>query len=412
MSFSEGLAVATFVVVYVFLVGDWFHRAWAALLGAATLVATGVIPWHRVAEAVDWNTLGLLGAMMILVGVVAETGLFDLIGAAVARWAGSSPRRLALAFAVAAAVVSMALDNVTTLLLLGPAVLRSAEAVGADPVDLMMGTALASNLGGLATLIGDPPNILIGTAAGLDFLAFLRYLGPLAAVLVVVLAGWLCLRFPAGRGAPAAHPLPRVRHPLVLAVLALTLAGFLLQGVTGWSASAVALGGAALAVAVLRPPLRRVVRAVDWGTLAFFFGVFVMVGGLETSGAVARMAQWLAATSSPASVWLAVLVGSALVSALLDNVPLVAALIPVVADLSHQHVGYGIGLWMALAAGAAIGGNATVIGASANVVAQGLVEEAGYRMDFVRFAAFGAPVAAMTAAVAAAYLYAVHFRAL
>ncbi|MCL6561413.1 MAG: tyrosine transporter P-protein [Firmicutes bacterium] len=416
VSFSLVVALATFGAVYVFLIGDWFHRAWATAIGAAVLLVTGVIPPAALTSSIDWNTLALLGGMMVLVGLLGEVGLFDQVALAAARFARGDPRRLVAAFGLASAVISTVIDNVTTILLLGPAMMQSAEALGADPVDLLMVAAVASNLGGLATLVGDPPNILIGTAAPLTFGQFLRHLGPLAGVLLAVLGGWLWWRLPRGASAhgqavvlPAHPPRPLTwAAPGLVGILGLTLLGLVFQRQLHLAAGAVAAIGAGLGVLWARPSPSRLVHSVDWGTLGFFAGIFVMVGGLERAGAISRFAHWLLTTFGSQGIGLAVLWGSALISAGLDNVPLVAAMIPVVRMINQLHPEYGVGLWMALAAGAAIGGNATVIGASANVVAQGVAYDHGHPMDFMRYFRFGGPVALWTLLAATGYLMLFH----
>lgn len=416
MSFSLAVALATFCAVYIFLIGDWFHRAWATAIGAAVLLLTGVIPLGALTASIDWNTLALLGGMMVLVGLLGEAGLFDQVASAAVRFARGDARRLVAAFGLSSAVISTVIDNVTTILLLGPAMMQSAEAVGADPVELLMVAAVASNLGGLATLVGDPPNILIGTAAPLTFGQFLRHLGPLAGVLLAVLAGWMWWRLPRGPWAngpvvalsgPPARPLAWAAPGLV-GILGLTLLGLVFQRQVHLAAGAVAGIGAGLGVLWARPSLPRLVQSVDWGTLGFFAGIFVMVGGLERAGAISRFAHWLLSTFGPEGIGLALLWGSAMISACLDNVPLVAAMIPVVRMINQLHPEYGVGLWMAVAAGAAIGGNATVIGASANVVAQGVAYDHGHSMDFMRYFRFGGPVALWTLLAATGYLMLFH----
>lgn len=410
------LALFALVILYILLIGDWFHRAWAALGVAGALVVSGVLPWRDALLAIDWNTVELLAGMMVLVGILGEAGLFLRLGRWARERAGGQPWRLLWIFYGLTAVVSAVLDNVTTVLLLSPALIRAAEEMDLDPVPLLMVEVVASNLGGLATLIGDPPNILIGTAANLSFLQFVRYLGPAA----ILLLGGVAVILPrvvrlapepkAGRtAAPAPAELsPRpplaARLPGLLGILGLVLTAFVLQRRLGISPGLIAVFGALLALGFARPPLKPLIKLIDWGTLGFFVGIFVLVGGLDHSGLIHALAMKL--TMPAWGPWLPLLIlgGSAVFSAFLDNVPLVAALIPLLAQIMVRHPGYGLELWLALALGAAIGGNGTIIGASANVVVQGLAYEYGYPLDFRRFAAFGLKVAGLTLLLGAGYL--------
>ncbi|MCL4352357.1 MAG: SLC13 family permease, partial [Firmicutes bacterium] len=374
----------------------------------------GVVTWRQALHAVDWNTLLLLVGMMTLVGLLGEAGFFVDLGNLMRRWIQASPKRLLFVMYTVTAVASAFLDNVTTVLLLSPALFQIAEAMSLDPVPLLMVMVVASNLGGMATLIGDPPNILIGTAAHLSFNQFINLLLPGA---VIVLAGiaWVLprlVRHSTGKGTqlPQIAPSP-VSYPLrsrlfgLLGILAITLVAFLLQRTLRLEAGEIAMGGAALAVIYSGPRITALPKFVDWGTLGFFVGVFVIVGALEQHGVAQALAELINGHSW--GPWLPVVLFSAaaVFSALLDNVPLVAAAIPVIRALMLQNPHFGNGLWVALAMGAAIGGNATIIGASANVVAQGMALERGYHLDFKRYLKFGLPVFLVTAVLGAGYIF-------
>lgn len=408
------VALSATVILYVLLLGDWFHRAWAALAVAAALTALGVVTWRQALHAIDWNTLLLLIGMMVLVGLLGEAGFFVDLGNLMRRWIQSSPKRLFIAMYTVTAVASAFLDNVTTVLLLSPALFQIAEVMSLDPVPFLMVMVVASNLGGMATLIGDPPNILIGTAAHLSFNQFINLLLPGA---VIVLAGmaWVLprlisqsttsrTRLPQIAPSPEVYPL-RPRLFGLLAILGLTLVAFVLQRTLRLEAGQIAIGGAVLAVVYSGPRIKMLPKFVDWGTLGFFIGVFVIVGGLEQHGVARALAELINRNSW--GQWLPIILffGSAVFSALLDNVPLVAAAIPVIRALMLQNPHFGNGLWVALAMGAAIGGNATIIGASANVVGQGLALERGYQLDFMRYLKFGLPVFLVTAVLGAGYIF-------
>ncbi|MCY0879195.1 MAG: SLC13 family permease [Firmicutes bacterium] len=411
MAVAEWIALGCVVALYVLLVGDWVHRAWAALGLAALLVASGTLSLSKALASIDWNTLELLGGMMVLVSLLKDAGLFGWLGFQALRWSRQSAVRLLAIFYGLTAVISSVLDNVTTLLLLAPVLIQAAEALDLDPVPLIMAMIVASNLGGVATLIGDPPNILIGTAAGLNFLEFVQLLGPVA-LLMVAAVGILLPRWlkpprldsqvkPVAVGAP---PPVSPRLKWLLGILALVLAGFGLQHVLRVRVGWIALGGAALALPWADAPWRGWKDRVDWGTLGFFAGVFVLVGGLQSTGWIGRVAHVLAWPQLGPWLPLVLFGGTGIFSALLDNVPLVAALIPILYDLHGQSSGFRVELWVAVGLGAAVGGNATIVGASANVVAQGLLGEHGYRLTFGRYARFGTRVALVTAGIGMAYL--------
>ncbi|WP_026040767.1 SLC13 family permease [Sulfobacillus thermosulfidooxidans] len=407
------ISLGALALLYVFLIGDWFHRAWAALGVAGLLVLLHVITIREALSSIDINTISLLLGMMVLVGLLGQAGLFFRFGLKARQIAKGEPRRLLWVFFILTAVISAFLDNVTTILLLSPALFRAAEGMDLDPVPFLMAMVAASNLGGLGTLIGDPPNILIGTAANLSFNAFIAMLGLPALILLIGVAVTLPWRFkweknPQGvvvdpYQVPSEFPLAHRLMPL-LGVLGLVLIAFVLQRVLHVSSGEIAIGGATLGLIVSGPRVGRFWTMVDWGTLGFFVGIFVLVGALEHGGVISHIARFLASQQLGNGLALIILLGSAILSALVDNVPLVAAMIPLIRNLLHLYPGYGMELWVALAMGAAIGGNATIIGASANVVAQGLAQERGYSLNFRRYLPFGLQVFAVTLILGTLYI--------
>lgn len=409
------VAIAALIILYVFLVGDWFHRAWSALGIAAILVAIGGLSIPQALSTIDLNTLSLLVGMMVLVGLLGAAGLFHRMGRLMQGWTEKDPRRFLWVIFGSTAIASAFLDNVTTILLLAPTVFAIAEALdeGVDPVPWLMVMIVASNLGGMATLIGDPPNILIGTAAGLTFNQFITLLLPGS---LCVLAG-LALMFrlpsflPPGRrrvgttSRPLRQSLYAHRLTGLLVILGLTLGALVFQYLVGLSAGTIALCGALLAMIYAWPRPRDLVKFIDWGTIGFFVGIFILVGAIEQHGVARHLARLI--MHHPWGPWLplVIFVGAAIFSAVLDNVPLVAAGIPVVRLLVQHEPQWGNTLWVALAMGAAIGGNATITGASANVVAQGLAMEHGYSLDFRRYLPFGIKVFVGTGLVTALYIW-------
>ncbi len=406
------IALAALVLLYIFLIGDWFHRAWTALGVAALMVLLHVVTFRDAFYSIDFNTIGLLLGMMVLVGLLGEAGLFFRFGIKARQMAREQPKRLLWVFFGLTVVLSAFLDNVTTILLLSPALFRAAEGMDLDPVPFLMAMIVASNLGGMASLIGDPPNILIGTASHMSFNTFVAHLG-LPALFLLTGVALILPRILEWKANPQMIAVDPYRVPqdfpladrltLLLIVLGIVLAAFVLQGLFHWTSGAIAMGGACLGLLVSGRRAGRFWRVVDWGTLGFFVGIFILVGALERGGIVVRLANTLAHWHTN-NLALIILLTSAVLSALVDNVPLVAAMIPLIRHLLHFMPGYGFQLWIALAMGAAIGGNATVMGASANVVGQGLAEERGYTLNFRRYLPFGLKIFALSLLLGALYI--------
>jgi Na+/H+ antiporter NhaD/arsenite permease-like protein len=424
------LATAVFVVTYVLIATERVHRVAAALGGAAGMVLIGVVDadsaFHERDTAIDWNVIFLLLGMMLLVGVIRQTGLFGYLAIWAAKRARGQPFRIMASLVVITAVASALLDNVTTVLLVAPVTLQVCRRLGLDPVPFLIAEVLASNIGGTATLIGDPPNIIIASRAGLSFNAFLVHLAPLVVVLVAVLLGLCRLMF---RGALAVHP-DRVAEIMAmderaeitdtrllresLAVLGLTIIGFVLHSALHLDPSIVALLGAGLLVLLSRVSVEDALREVEWPTLAFFMGLFVTVGGLIEAGAIDRLARAAGnATGGSLLTGSMLLIGvSGVLSGIIDNIPYVATMSPVVEELvATAETGSAAPevLWWALALGSDLGGNVTAVGASANVVVLGIAERGGHRISFWRFTRYGAPVAAITLLLAAAYVWLRYF---
>jgi Na+/H+ antiporter NhaD/arsenite permease-like protein len=424
------LAVAVFVVTYVLIATERVHRVAAALGGAAGMVLIGVVDadsaFHERGTAIDWNVIFLLLGMMLLVGVIRQTGLFEYLAIWAAKRARGQPFRIMVSLIVITAIASALLDNVTTVLLVAPVTLLVCRRLDLDPVPFLIAEVLASNVGGTATLIGDPPNIIIASRAGLSFNDFLVHLAPLVVVLVAVLIGLCRLMF---RGALVVNP-DRVTEIMALderaaitdsrllreslAVLGLTIAGFVLHSIIHLDPSIVALLGAGLLVLLSRVTVEDALREVEWPTLAFFMGLFVVVGGLIEAGVIDRLAGTAGeATGGNLLTGSLLLIGvSGVLSGIIDNIPYVATMSPVVEELvataETAAVEPGV-LWWALALGADLGGNATAVGASANVVVLGIAERADHPISFWRFTRYGALVAAITLVLAALYVWLRYF---
>ena len=421
MDIEAIFAVTVFVVVLAVIAADVVNRTVAALLGAAVVVSFGVVEQHEAAaEFVDWNTIGLLLGMMVIVAILNKTGLFEYLAIKSAKWGGARPGRIMVVLAVVTAVLSAFLDNVTTVILMVPVTFLIADTLRVSPVPFLLTQVMASNVGGAATLIGDPPNILIGSAADLSFVDFVYNLAPVVLLALPVVLAYLYFAFRRelchSKGAEedvrtldaegAIRDKVLLRKSLL--VIGVVILAFFLHGLLHLEVATIALLGAAALVLYARSDMEEVLRDVEWPTLLFFVGLFVLVGGLETTGVMGRVAELLTAfDASSAIMAVAIIWGSAVASRVVDNIPFTATMIPVIRELAQAQ---GLSqtevrpLWWALALGADFGGNATLIGASANVVVAGMSERAGEKISFLRFMAYGVPVTVLSLAVATLYV--------
>jgi Na+/H+ antiporter NhaD/arsenite permease-like protein len=420
-------AVTVFVVAYALIASERVHRVTVALSGAGLMLAAGVVDFedaaHSTETGVDWEVIFLLLGMMIIVGVLRQTGVFEYVAIRATKLAGGRPFRVMVMLVLITAGASAALDNVTTVLLVAPVTLLVCRRIGVPPVPFLIAEVFASNIGGTATLIGDPPNIIIASRAGLSFNAFLSNLAPIVVVLVVVLLGlcWVLFRSAFVYDPKRAEQVMELDEREAIsdrvlllksgAVLAAVLVGFVLSPALGYAPAVVALLGAGVLVLISGLPPRDYLAEVEAPTLVFFAGLFVMVGALIKVGAIAQLARWATAATggSPEAATFLLLGVSAILSGVIDNIPYVATMAPLVGSLAQETGNPGSVLWWALALGADLGGNATVIGASANVVMLGIAEKNGYRIGFWEFARYGAVVTGVTVLLCVPYLYLRYF---
>ena len=411
--------VASFVFIATFglILSERIHRTIVAMVGAAVMVIAGlVLGFYTQAQAlhaVDFNTLGLLLGMMIIVRLLQQTGFFRYIAILTGKRSGGSPWRLLIILGAATTVLSMFLDNVTTVVLVAPVTILIAEILAINPTPLLMAEALLSNVGGVATLVGDPPNVAIGSAAGFTFGAFLTHLAPIVVLAWPVGLGLVWLAF---RRELATRPrnLDALQHlderealddparlRRILVVLGAVILLFFLHGVLHLMPATIALGGAAAALLWVRPDVEEALRHIEWSVLLFFAALFVAVGGLEAAGVLRLLADAVAAPAranllgaSLLLLWMA-----ALVSAVVDNIPFTIALIPVIQQLTSLGIGTEP-LWWALALGAGFGGNGTPIGASANVIVTALSAKTRTPITLRTWLRAGLPVMLATCTVA------------
>ncbi len=415
--------VAVFVAAYILIASERVNRTAVAVGGAGLIVAMGVLGsdelFYSRETGIDWDVIFLLFGMMVIVGVLKQTGVFEFLAIWAAKRAGGQPYRVMVLLCLLTAGASALLDNVTTVLLMAPVTFLVCDRIGVRPEPYLISQVLASNIGGTATLVGDPPNIIIASRADLSFTDFLVHLAPVALVVLVIFIGMCRFLFrSAFEQTSHVSDLMQLRErdaindPALLrrcaVVLAGVLVGFVFHPVLHVEPSLVALLGAGVLVALSRLSPSTYLDDVEWETLVFFAGLFIMVGALVHVGAIDSLARFLTDLSGGelGPTVMALLFGSAILSAIVDNIPYVATMAPVVATLTAPGSpleGEQV-LWWALALGADFGGNATAIGASANVVVLGIAKRNGHPISFWMFTKYGLVVTAMSIAVSAVYL--------
>jgi Na+/H+ antiporter NhaD/arsenite permease-like protein len=410
------LAVALFAVALLVIATERVDRTKVALAGGVLMLLTQTIDQHEAIEAIDWNTLGLLTGMMLMVKVTEPTGVYTWLAIRAGQLSKGRPVAVVWSLAVTTAVLSAFLDNLTTVLLMVPITFLLADALDLDPIPLVVIEILVSNIGGTATLIGDPPNILIAGATGLAFTAFITNLAPVAIVTFAVVTTGLYMVYRRQlRVAPEARQ--RVMEldarrsiedmgelKRTVPVLVGTILLFFAHQALHLEPATVAMTGATVMLFVSRQRLQDSLAGIEWPTLFFFIGLFVMVGALEETGAIDEVAQGIAALTDGdrTAELLGITWVSALGSGLVDNIPFTAAMIPVVESL--QGDGGDDAYWWALALGACFGGNATLVAAAANVAAAGMAARAGRPIGFLYFLKIGLPVTLVSMVIATAYI--------
>jgi Na+/H+ antiporter NhaD/arsenite permease-like protein len=410
------LAVGIFVLALGLIVSERVHRTKIALAGAVAVVVTQTIDQEDAIDAIDWNTLGLLAGMMLIVRLTETTGVYTYLAIRAGQLAGGRPLLVVLALAGSTALLSAFLDNLTTVLLMVPITFLLADALDIDPLPLVLIEIITSNVGGTATLIGDPPNIMIAGATGLSFVDFLVNLAPIAFIAFVAVTAMLYLWF---RPRLQITPQARVRVmdldarrsiedpeelKRALPVLIGTLLLFFVHKPLHLEPATVAMLGASVLLLVTTQPLEGALAGIQWSTLFFFIGLFVMVGALEETGAIGDIADGVAEITGGDRT--AELMGitwiSAIASGIVDNIPFTATMIPVVEQLQGERTDDAY--WWALALGACFGGNFTLVAAAANVAAAGMAERSGRPIRFVEFLKVGVPATLLSMLLATAYI--------
>lgn len=419
----EVLAASIFVLMYAVIVSEKIHRTVAAMLGAVSMVLLGILSQETALHHVDFNTLGLLVGMMLLVGVTSHTGLFDYVAIMAAKKANAEPKKILLYLAMITAVFSAFLDNVTTVLLMVPVTFSITQKLHLKPIPFLLAQIIASNIGGTATLIGDPPNIMIGSAVKeLTFMAFIQNLAPIAIIdMIVVLLIIEVLYRKSLQTKPelqaelmqmdaSAALKDRKLLSKALFVLALTITGFFTHQLFHVESSMVALAGAFLLLLLAGGShhlVESAMKSVEWATIFFFIGLFIAVGGLIEVGIIGQMAEKAVEITGGdvTQTSLLVLWLSAIVSSVLDNIPFVATMIPLIQNMGTMGVSNLEPIWWSLALGACLGGNGTLVGASANLIVAGLAAERGVHITFINYLKVGFPIMILTIVLSTIYVY-------
>lgn len=411
------IAVAVFLIVILLIITERVHRTAAAMAGAVVLILTGVMSADKALSYIDFNTIGVLVGMMIFVAIVRRSGMFEYIAVRAAKAVHGDPWKIMVAFTLITAVLSAILDNVTTVLLVGPMSIAIARMLKIDPVPFLMGQILASNVGGTATLIGDPPNIMIGSAAHLSFMDFLDNTGFVVLFILAVLILLMKIVYEkkielgtVDTGAiekldPSKSITNRALMKKGIIVLICVIVGFMFHDKLGIESSVIALTAAAVMLIIGREDVNEAIQDVEWTTILFFMSLFVVVGGLTETGIIKELASKIidATNGHPMVTMLVLLWASALLSSILDNIPFVATLIPLI--LAMQADGIDVtSFWWAISLGACLGGNGTMIGASANVVLSDISTKHGYPITFKSYLKVGMPFMLLSIVISTVFL--------
>jgi Na+/H+ antiporter NhaD/arsenite permease-like protein len=423
------VSTALLIITYATIMTEKLNRAIVALVGAGLMISLGILNQEQAVEGIDFNTLALLTGMMLIVAIARRSGIFQYVAIVSAKAARASPAGILVMLGIVTAVLSALLDNVTTVLLIAPVTLVICRELNVNAYPFLFAEIFASNIGGTATLIGDPPNIIIGSAANLAFMDFVYALTPV--VIVILLMNSLAIHLIWGRSMTAtADAKARVMaldhrdaitdRPLMqksLLVIALVILGFVMARFLGLEAGTIALFGAAILLLLVNVGqstedqhhhLIESFNEVEWITIFFFVGLFVVVAGVEHAGLLKIMADWLIGISGGDmhDLGLAMLWVSAILSAIIDNIPFVATMIPVIQNMAPTFGGEQalLPLWWSLSLGACLGGNGTLIGASANLTVAGIGERAGVPFRFLEFAKVAFPLMLISIAISHVYL--------
>ncbi len=417
------IGVLIFTMTYIAIVSEKFNRMVIAMVGSSLMIVFHVLTQEEAYSHIDFNTIGLLIGMMIIVNVIKITGLFEYLAIVSSKISKGKPTRILLYFSILTALASAFLDNVTTILMIVPVTLVIAETLKINPMPFVISEIIAANIGGTATLIGSPPNIMIGGKVDLTFMDFLVNLMPLMIIIFVVV--FLLLKFIYKKDLVASEEnikkLLSLDHKKSIrdkklvkksvTVLVITLLGFVFSEQLGIPSATIALFAASVLLMISNVEPDEMMERVEWTTVFFFIGLFILVGSLEEIGVIAFFAEKLVnlTNGSVTTLTFVILWMSAILSSFLDNIPYVATMIPMISHISEGDLATYEPVWWALAIGGSLGGTGTIIGSTANVVARGIVEKHGYKLSFLTFFKVAFPLMIISILISSAYLYIFYF---
>lgn len=417
------VAVVIFIAAYALIISEKVHRTIVGIVGAMLMIIAGIISQETAIHHIDFNTLGLLMGMMIIVNITSETGLFNFLAIWAAKKVKAHPVKLLVALSALTAVCSGLLDNVTTVLLTVPITFNIAAQLKVDVKPFLMAQIISSNIGGTATLVGDPPNIMIGSAVGLSFMDFIYNLTLPAVMIFVITIGIMLIMY-----GSKLHTQPELQDKVMrlneysqitdpvlmkkcLFVLLITMSMFVMHSTLGLETATAALSGAGLLLLITyshnEEKIAKVLSKIEWLAIFFFAGLFVLVGALVETGVIKMLAEEAIAITEGDVFWTAVIIlwMSALASAFIDNIPFVATMIPLIKDMGAMGLANLEPMWWSLALGACLGGNGTLIGASANVVVASMAAQRGKPISFVSFMKTAFPLMILSIIISMAYVW-------
>lgn len=417
MYINQIIAISIFLLVMIAIISEKVNRAVAAVAGALLMLIFNIVSFENGLKHIDFNTIGVLIGMMIFVSVVKNSGLFEYIAIFSAKKSKGDPWKIMLCFMVLTAILSAILDNVTTVLLIGPMTIVITQILKINPTPFLITQILASNIGGTSTLIGDPPNIMIGSAANLSFMDFVVNLGPI--VIIILFATIICFKFVFKKHLVVEaiykeeilsldeNKAIKDKSLLIKSIIMMIfiLLGFALHNIIHIESSVVALTGATIMIFIGKQDVDEIISSIEWSTIAFFGGLFIVVGGLVEVGIINFIAEYLINVTKGHLIitMLVILWLSAIISSFLDNIPFVATLIPLILTMQSQGVDV-TPIWWATSLGACLGGNGTLIGASANIVLSNIGQKNGYPITFKEYFKIGFPLMILSIIISTIYL--------
>lgn len=418
MTTQQIISIIIFFITMTAIMTEKIHRTVAAVTGAILLIITHILTVEKSMEYVDMNTIGVLVGMMLFVAVVKNCGIFEYIAIKSAKTAKGKPINIMIIFIIITAVLSAFLDNVTTVLLVGPMTIAITRILNINPIPFIITQIMASNIGGTATLIGDPPNIMIGSAANLSFTDFITNTG--IPVVIILIVSILCFTLMYKKDMKVAEK--NVKEimkmdenkaikdkPLMIKsiiMIILVVLAFIFHSTLGMESCTIALFAAVIMLLFGKQDAEEIIISVEWSTILFFIGLFIVVGGLEETGVIANLANVLIDITKGNMLFTMIIIlwASAIISSFLDNIPFVATLIPLILTMQHTGNIDVLPLWWALSLGACLGGNGTLIGASANVVLSSISAKNGYPLTFKHYFKTGFPMMLLSIIISTVYL--------